>query len=156
MLTIAPLARHRELLPLLAQWFVDEWPEWYGVGGRGNAAEDLEAFAASEGGLPLGLVALDDSVPIGVAAFKAESLPTHRHLTPWAAAGLVLPAHRGQGVGARMLEALVRHASRLGYERVYCGTATAVTLLRRSGWSQLEVIQHDGHQLVVFARETEV
>lgn len=153
--TISPLARHRELLPVLARWFIEEWPEWYGPGGRGSAAEDLAAFAASESILPVGLVAFDDDTPIGVAALKAESLPTHRHLKPWAAAGLVRPSHRGRGVGACMLQALVRRAHCLGFGRIYCGTATAVTLLRRSGWSQMEDVRHEGECLVIFARETE-
>ena len=154
MLTISPLARHRELLPLLAQWFIEEWPEWYGPGGRGSATDDLTAFAASESSLPVGLVAFNENTPIGVAALKIESLPSHRHLKPWAAAGLVLQSHRGKGVGATMLEALVQKAFNLGYERIYCATATAVSLLRRSGWSQLEVIQHEGESLVIFAKET--
>ena len=38
--------------------------------------------------------------------------------------------------------------------RVYCGTATARSLLRRSGWSELELIRHEGVDLVIFARET--
>lgn len=152
---IAPLARHREFLPLLSQWFVEEWPEWYGAGGRGDAVHDLAAFAASESILPVGIAAFDETKPVGVAALKSESLPSHRHLKPWAAAGLVHPAYRGRGVGAEMLDALSRHAHRLGFGRVYCGTATAVSLLRRCGWSQLEVIQHEGKPLVVFAKETE-
>ncbi|KQY90538.1 GNAT family N-acetyltransferase [Pelomonas sp. Root1444] len=155
MLTIAPLAQRGGLAPLVAQWFIEEWPEWYGAGGRGNAAQDAAAFAASEGRLPVGLVALVGDTLVGVCALKAESLPTHRYLTPWAAAGFVIPSHRGKGVGARMLEALVRHAHHLGYKRIYCGTATAVNLLRRSGWSQLEVVEHEGQSLVVFAKETE-
>lgn len=155
MLTIAPLASHRSLVPLLTRWFIEEWPEWYGVGGRGNAAQDLAAYATSESSLPVGLVAFDDDTPIGVAALKSESLPTHRHLTPWAAAGLVLPSHRGRGVGALLLEALVRRARCLGFERIYCASATAVTLLRRTGWSELEVVRHDGESLVIFTRGTD-
>lgn len=153
-LTISPLALHRDLVPLLASWFVEEWPDWYGPGGRGDAVADLTAFATSQSTLPIGLIAFDENDPVGVAALKPESLPTHRHLCPWAAAGLVLPSHRGRGIGAQLLGALVRQAAALGYSRVYCGTATAVSLLRRSGWSELEVIQHDGEDLVIFSRAT--
>lgn len=115
---------------------------------------DLERFAASETTLPVGLVALEGNQPVGVAALKQESLPTHRHLSPWAAAGFVLPTHRGAGIGGRLLDALVERAATLGYRRVYCGTATATTLLRRSGWSELELIRHEGEDLVVFAKVT--
>jgi GNAT superfamily N-acetyltransferase len=154
--TISPLARQRHFVPQLSSWFVEEWPEWYGPGGRGNAVEDLTAFASSESSLPVGFIALENNTPVGVMALKAESLPTHRHLSPWAAAGLVLPAHRGRGIGAQLLEALALKAGALGYERIYCGTATAVSLLRRGGWSELDTIQHEGQSIVVFSRGTTV
>ena len=141
-------------MPLLASWFIEEWPEWYGQGGRGNALADLNAFATSQWELPIGFIAFDENSPVGVAALKAESLPTHRHLCPWAAAALVLPSHRGRGIGAELLGVVVRHAATLGYHRVYCGTATAIALLRRSGWSELEVIQHEGESIVIFSKET--
>lgn len=153
-ITIAPLALHRELLPLVSAWFIDEWPGWYGPGGRGDAAADLAAFAASQTHLPVGLVAFENRAPVGVAALKPESLPTHRHLTPWAAAGFVLSSHRGKGIGALLLAALVRHAHALRYERIYCATATATGLLRRSGWSQLECVEYRGESLVIFAKQT--
>jgi GNAT superfamily N-acetyltransferase len=153
-LTIAPLALHRELVPLLASWFIEEWPEWYGQGGRGNALADLTAFATSQSTLPIGFIAFDETSPVGVATLKPDSLPTHRHLCPWAAAALVPPSRRGRGIGAKLLGALVQHAGTLGYERVYCGTATAASLLRRSGWSELEVIQHEGESVVIFSKDT--
>jgi GNAT superfamily N-acetyltransferase len=152
--TISPLAQHRDLVPLLSSWFVEEWPEWYGPGGHGDAFADLTAFATSESKPPVGFIALEKNVPVGVMALKAESLPTHRHLCPWAAAGLVLPSHRGRGIGAQLLEVLVQQAGTLGYPRVYCGTATAVSLLRRSGWSELESIQHEGETVVIFSKAT--
>lgn len=126
MLTISPLARHRELLPLIASWFLEEWPEWYGPEGHDPTA-DVEAFARSERTLPVGLLAFAGNDPVGVAVLKAESLPTHRHLTPWAAAGLVVPAYRRRGIGQQLLAALTQLARELHYDRIYCGTATAVT-----------------------------
>lgn len=154
MVTISPLIQHRDLIPLLSSWFVEAWPEWYGPGGRGNAAADLIAFATSESQCPVGFIALEKKAPVGIMALKAESLPTHRHLCPWAAAGLVLPSHRGRGIGAQLLRVLVQQAGTLGYPRVYCGTATAASLLRRSGWSELETIQHEGEAVVIFSKTT--
>lgn len=146
------LARRRDTLPTFAALFREEWPRWYGEGGPGNAEADLAAFAASETELPVGVVATLDGSPVGVGALKVESLASHKHLTPWAAAGFVLPSHRGRGIGAALLEALVRHAGHLGYPFVYCGTATSVSLLCRSGWSELERINHEGEPLVIFRK----
>jgi GNAT superfamily N-acetyltransferase len=153
-ITISPLAQHRDLVPLLSSWFVEEWPEYYGSGGRGDPVADLTAFARSQSTLPIGFIATDGNIPVGILALKAESLPTHCHLRPWAAAGLVLPSHRGRGIGAELLQVLVRQAGALGYPRIYCGTATAVSLLRRSGWSELESIEHEGEAVVIFSKAT--
>lgn len=34
--TVEPLAHHRDLLPLLAEWFVSKWPSWYGPKGEAD------------------------------------------------------------------------------------------------------------------------
>ena len=119
---------------------------WYGPGGKGNVGADLESFASSETALPVGLVVLEHRVPVGVGALKAESLPTHPP-PPSPAVGwrwLFLPSRRNRGVGAKLLAALANQAHNLGFRTVYCGTSTAIHLLRRSSWLELERIEHEG------------
>jgi GNAT superfamily N-acetyltransferase len=149
-LTVEPLARHPGLIPLLAEWFVAEWPAWYAHGGQGNIDKDLRAFAASETALPMGFVGFLEGEPVAAGALKAESIPSHAHLSPWASAGYVVPKRRGQGIGAGLLAAMLKHAQELGHPHVYCGTSTAESLLRRSGWSVIEVTQHAGKPITVF------
>ena len=148
--SVEPLAQRPELVPLLAEWFVSEWPAWYGLGGQGNVTEDLKYFAASDVNLPVGFVVLINGTPVGAGALKTESIPSHKHLSPWAGAGFVVPEERGKGVGAVLLRAMVAHARALGYPYVYCGTSTAESLLQRSGWSAIEVIEHAGKSLTIF------
>lgn len=147
---IEPLARHRNLMPLVAQWFTSEWPLWYGPGGQGDVTNDVEAFATSEATLPVGMVIYENLVPVGAGALKAKSIASHPHLCPWAAAGYVLPLYRGRGIGALLLQGLVAKAQALGFERVYCGTSTAERLLSRAGWQPVEVIEHSGKPLTIF------
>ena len=145
-----PLVRHRYLLPLVAEWFETEWPDWYGAEGQGNLQQDLQAYSASAERLPVGMIAFERSHPVGAGALKAESIPGHTHLCPWAAAGYVVPSCRGRGIGAALLAGLVRHAETLGFERVFCATSTSESLLIRSGWSVVEVVQHAGKALTIF------
>jgi len=144
------LAHHPEALAELAELFEAEWPAWY-RGGRGNARQDLQAYA-QQGALPVGVLALRAGAVCGVAALKAESILSHRHLSPWAAAGLVPAALRGQGIGLQLLLALEQQARQLGFARIYCGTSTAATLLERAGWRVLERITHEGKSLAIYEK----
>ena len=147
-LTIEPLALHPEALPTLVSWYEAEWPSWYGSG-RGDAKRDLQAFS-NQGSLPVGVVALRDGIVCGAAALKAKSIESHKHLSPWAAAGFVNPALRGQGIGLLLLRALEVHAKALGFQRIYCGTNSAATLLRRANWQHIEQVTHEGKALSIY------
>jgi GNAT superfamily N-acetyltransferase len=138
-------------VPLLREWFEAEWPSYYGASGPGDALRDLQAFA-NRGSLPVGVVAFREGSLCGVAALKAESIASHRHLTPWAAAGLVKPSERGQGIGSRLLAALEQEARNLGYRQIYCGTSSAQTLLQRCGWQLVETIVHEGENLGIYSK----
>jgi GNAT superfamily N-acetyltransferase len=145
-ISVAPLALHPEAVPVLRAWFAAEWPGYYGPGGPGSAQRDLEDYAHQDS-LPVGVIALMDGEICGVAALKAESIASHAHLSPWAAAGLVHPSLRGRGIGRLLLGALEEQARKLGFRHIYCGTSTAHTLLQRCGWELIETISHEGESL---------
>jgi len=149
-LSTVPFARRRDCLARVKSWFISEWPGWYGPNGPGNIDHDLQAFAASETVLPVGVLVLEGSEVVGAGALKADSIPSHSHLGPWAAAGYVIPSHRGRGVGAFLLQGLVATARELGFPCIYCGTSTANTLLERSGWSLIETTELHGKPLGVY------
>ena len=147
---IQRLSLHRHHLPLIADWFRSEWPAWYGPGGAGDADADLMRYAQAGPAIPLGLVALAGGQPCGFGALKDDGIPSGSALGPWAGAGYVPPARRGQGIGALLLRGLVREAASLGFEHVYCATRTAQTLLLREGWQAIETVQQGDERLTVF------
>lgn len=151
-ITVSRLIEHPEVQPIVAAWFQSEWPDWYGPGGPGDVGRDVHSYA-NEGSLPVGVVAFFAGQPCGVAALKAESIPSHTHLAPWAAAGVVVPKLRGRGIGALLLSALEAEAQALGYDSVYCGTATANSLLQRAAWRVIDTVQLHGKQVSIYAKE---
>ena len=95
-----------EALPVLTRWFVEEWGPYYGPEGPGDAEADLRA-ANQRDQLPICLVALDAAGGVtGTVALRAESIASHRHLTPWLAALLVAPEHRRRGIGTALIAAI--------------------------------------------------
>lgn len=145
------LADHPEVLPILKEWFETEWKSHYGPAGSGDAQSDLLAYA-NRGELPVGVVAFFEDELCGVAALKAESITTHSHLSPWAAAGLVSPVYRRRGIGTELVRALEQVARKLGYDRIYCGTSTANRFLERRGWQIMEQIRYDGEDVSIYQK----
>jgi GNAT superfamily N-acetyltransferase len=151
--TVIPLRERPELCEFFARHFELEWPDWYGSNWKGDAAADLKDYANRAGELPVGVVALDESMsPVGIAALRATSIESHRHLSPWATAGFVVPSRRRQGIGGDLLNALVVEASRLGHRSMFCATASAVSLLKREGWTQIDTALDEGKLQFVFQR----
>lgn len=129
---IALLADVTEAIPVLARGFVEEWEPYYGARGPGDATRDLMS-CRNRWKIPLALVALDEDAEIvGTVALKSESLDTHRHLGPWLAALLVLPGHRGKGIGSTLATAIEDEARRLGYDAIYTATKNSSRLI--AGW----------------------
>ena len=150
-LRIEHLVDHPEVLPILKEWFETEWESYYGPGGPGDAQSDLAAYA-NWGGLPIGVVAFFENELCGIAALKAESITTHSHLSPWAAAGLVKPLYRRKGIGTELLRAVEEIARDLGYARIYCGTSTAKRLLLRRSWQFMEQVRYNGEDVSIYEK----
>ncbi|MGH9794559.1 MAG: GNAT family N-acetyltransferase [Candidatus Acidiferrales bacterium] len=148
---IAYLADHPEAVPVLKEWFETEWADYYGPTGPGDAEQDLIAYSSREK-LPVGLVAFCEGRLCGIAALKPDSIGTHTHLRPWAAAGLVTPRFRRRGIGASLVSALEDAARDLGYSTIYCGTSTAIGLLKRNGWELMERVRYNGENVSIYQK----
>ncbi len=150
--TIVPLRQVPECIGTFVSLFEQEWPAWYGAGGRGNAGADLAAYGDPSGQLPVGVVArAHEGSFIGIAALKTSGTAQHAHLGPWAGAGYVVPGYRRREVGAALLSGLLAEARRLGHPTIYCATSTSVSLLERQGGRLLEWVEHDGAAIAVYA-----
>ena len=150
-LKIDPLADHPEAIPLLKQWFESEWGSYYGPTGGGNAEQYLIAYS-NQSKLPIGVVAYLNDELCGIMALKTQSIDARSHLSPWVAAGLVVPLHRRKGIGANLLVAVEGIAKRLGYSRIYSGTSTAASLLERSNWRFMERIPYNGEDVSIYEK----
>lgn len=134
---ILPLEKAPFAIPVLKEWFIEEWEPWYGPGGQGDAEADLLA-CCNHDHLPIALVALDkDGQVLGTAALKPESLGSEYGYAPWLAAVLVGRPHRGREIGTSLIGAIEGEARRLGFSAIYASTDTAVSNLLRRGWSQI-------------------
>ena len=134
---IALLARHREAIPILVQWYQCQWGPFYGPEGKGDAKHDLES-RCNRDSLPLGLIAFHGDMPVGTVAL-AQDLSTR--LTPSVVGLFVVPAFRRQGIGVALINETARFAKRLNYNRLYLSTMVLDEFLLRNGWRKIDSVQ---------------
>jgi predicted N-acetyltransferase YhbS len=121
-LRIEPLLRHPQHVSWVAALVFREF--WADVpdglseaylndafGGHAEPGRVLQSLVALEGDRPVGCVHLIDN--------DDDSLPD---LHPWLAAMVVLPGRRGQGIGSKLVLALLDQARARGHTRVWFGT----------------------------------
>jgi len=129
-LKAALLADHADLIPTLAEWYLQEWEPYYGTDGPGDARADLEA-RCNRDSLPIGLVAIDGDRVGGVVALDEDKATK---LTPSVVGLLVAREHRGGGIAGRLLEAAADLAAEMGYSCVYVSTGILGDFLLRTSW----------------------
>jgi predicted N-acetyltransferase YhbS len=118
---IAHLFQHSEHVHKVARWIHEEW--WRDK--PGHTVETMEARlreARDRSAVPLSLIALRAGEPVGTVNLVANDNEERPDLTPWLAALLVRPEHRGRGVGSALVRVLAAEAGRLAIPRLYLGT----------------------------------
>jgi GNAT superfamily N-acetyltransferase len=154
-LQIELLADHIEAIPILVRWFELEWAPYYGPNGPGDAQKDI-ADSCNRDKLPVSLVAISDGKVCGTASLKAESVTTHKHLTPWLAALLVAPTFRRRGIANQLIAAVEEKARQLGFNSIYIGTGegsgTPVSSLRNRGWEFVEKVPYFVSEVSIFKK----
>jgi GNAT superfamily N-acetyltransferase len=148
-ITIEALSRHRELVPIVAQWHFGEW----GHTDPGGSAADWAAGLARQAGadqVPGTLIALSGGRPVGVVCLVAQDMPGFGRaagLTPWIKGLYVPEPARRQGVGALLTRRCEAWAGALGHADLYLYTergSAAQALYAGLGWQVIDVGRYDG------------
>lgn len=96
---------------------------WFDVPGASEQGMfDRLGQATRVDAVPLCLVALHRSQPVGVVNLVDNDSDQHPEWSPWLAGMVVAPTWRGRGVGSALVCALLLQARRLGIARLYLGT----------------------------------
>jgi GNAT superfamily N-acetyltransferase len=132
-LAFAWLSERPEWVPRLAALHHAQWsrllPHWQ----LATAQEDL---ASHTGGarVPTTILALVDGELAGSVSLLANDDERIRAYSPWLASLLVLPGHRGRGIGAALVRRCVDVAAQLGIARLHLYPDDAAPFYERLGW----------------------
>jgi predicted N-acetyltransferase YhbS len=132
---IESIAAHPGAVDTLAAWHHDEWGELMAPWSLDDARRELREHVEAGSGYPATLLALgDDDQVLGSVSLIPTDAPELPEYTPWLASLYVAPSARGAGIGKALVHAIVEHAHRLGFERLYLFTPGSPRIYLRCGW----------------------
>jgi GNAT superfamily N-acetyltransferase len=148
---ITYLADYPQYLSVVAGWIFDEWGWEMPRSTMGSIQAEFSVHLNCDR-IPLTMLALVETQPVGTASISLHDMDTRMDLTPWLAAVYVLPEFRGQGIGSQLVRVIEEVATRLQLERLYLFTPDREAFYARLGWSVLETIEYRHHSNVIMTK----
>ena len=142
---IADLSDHPRFIPLLADAFAREWPDW----ASGVPRPELEGIfhVGPESTLIAALVAFEGDDLQGTIALRPWFAEAAMDEGPWVRQLYMFPRHRGRGIDRLLGAAIERRARDLGFTWLYAATDRIEPLLVRRGWQVYRRVEHDGRPM---------
>ncbi|HUW44925.1 MAG TPA: GNAT family N-acetyltransferase [Dehalococcoidia bacterium] len=151
-MNIAYLADHKEVIPLLAQWFYNEWAYLHPE----RTLADVELLIGERintNKISVALVAFDNQELLGTVCLKVHDMDTRLDLSPWLAGLYVSAPRRRQGIGAALVSAIEKKAHELGVEKLYLHTPESETFYSKLGWQVKERPQYHGYPVSLMQKK---
>ncbi len=145
------LADQPDLLPILADWFYDEW----GCGDPNSSPESMRRLLGNylnRDQVPLTIVLLRDGEPIASASLKIQEMETHPQYLHWLGGVYVRPQYRNEGFGSQLVEYTANEAVNLNIEQLYLYTRNHEDFYTRLGWQVIERPLYEGRIAIVMRR----
>ena len=153
MITIGFLADHLDTIPTLANWFRDQWIEYYADMSQAEMEQDF-LEDASRDRLPIRLVAFESSELAGTIILRENGTGMPPEFQPELGGLYVVASHRSHGIATELIRAGMQLARAQGYETVYATTASAAGILERLGWEFIKtVVQSDEQHTSLYRRK---
>lgn len=147
------LADHPELLPIVAQWYFEEWGY---LSEEKTLEQDIERLQAylNKDKLPLMLLAVEEGALLGAAQLKFREMSIYPEKEHWVGGVYVAEAHRGKGIARQILLALIAIAKSLKVETLYLQTEHLNGgLYGRMGWTPIEQVNYRGIEVLVMEKD---
>ncbi len=131
------LANHIEFVPVIGEWFYNEWKRYYVSKTKDDIIKSIKE-RNNINCLPLCIVAFRDDKPIGTATLKLNEMPGKAQYNPWLAGVYVEESSRSRGIGRMLVERVLAESKRFGCQTIYLWTPTAMKYYEAMGWEPVE------------------
>ena len=145
---IEPLADCAEAIPMLAQWFCDEWP--YEGRSPGEVGAQLRKNLNRDR-LPITWICRSGGDVIGTISLDLSDLPlpAYTHLSSWLASLYVIQSARGRGIGLALVNHLLGFARRSSITTAYLWTPGSTRLYDKCGWKAFDASSYAGRPITL-------
>jgi predicted N-acetyltransferase YhbS len=140
------LGAHVELVPQIAAW---EFEEWGGLVPGDTVEKRLERLKGrlNVNEVPMTLIALSGTVPVGTVAVVESDLPGREDLGPWLANLLVPQELRRQGIGSALARRAIVVAAELGHDDLFLFAWEHHDFYQALGWETFDVAEYAGREV---------
>ncbi len=147
------LADRPDAIPLVADWYFEEWGYLNPAATPDRIAEKLSA-ALNRDCIPLVVLAVEGDAVIGAAELKYREMTVFPEREHWLGGVFVTSERRGYGVATRLIDSVVDTARTLGVRVLHLQTPQLDGgLYLKLGWQRGEQVRYNGLDVLVMARE---
>lgn len=123
-----------------APQYAEQATDWlwqaFGTSDSRDFFASIVATSQREGEMPLTFVAIKGDKLVGTVGLWRCDLISRQDLYPWLAALYIDESQRGQGLGAKLQQHVIKHARALGYPQLYLYSACK-NYYERFGWQYI-------------------
>lgn len=149
---IHSLSTHKEVIPMIAKWFYQEWSYLY----PNRTLSDIEQAIGGKrikNKILTTLVAFEGETLLGTVSLKIHDMDTRLDLTPWLAGLYVAEIWRKQGIGTTLVNAIERKAKEISIRKLYLYTLRSEGFYARLGWLVEERTEYHGYPVTIMEKE---
>jgi len=146
------LADNKDLLPIVAEWYFEEWGY---LSKEKTLEQDIQRLHIylNKDKVPLMLLAIENSELLGAAQLKFREMSIYPEKEHWVGGVYVAKEHRGKGIARQILSELIAIAKSLKVETLYLQTESLDGgLYRRMGWTPIEQVNYRGIEVLVMMK----
>jgi len=153
---IEHLADNKNLLPIIAKWYYEEWGYLNKEMTLDKEIENLQAYL-NKGKIPLIMLAIDEGELLGAAQLKYHEMSIYPDKTHWLGGVYVSKKHRGKGIAQQIILDLIRVAKKMNIKTLYLQTENiGGGLYSQMGWTPIEQVNYHGIDVLVMEKNIKV
>ena len=147
------LAHNKKAIPILANWYFDEWGHLEKGNTLDKVTEKLHGYLNTDK-IPLIVLAVEGGEILGAAQLKYREMDIYPEKEHWLGGVYVSKKYRGNKVAENVIGKVVSVAKELNVYKLYLQTEDlSGGLYSRLGWRPLEQVNYRGLDVLVMENQ---